>query len=106
MNNGMLIAILGAAVATYFTRFPLMILSGRKEIPPRLVKYMSFIAPAVLTALIVPAVFAKQGRLDISLSNHYIIAAAATILVSYFSKNMLASIITGICTVGLLTWIF
>jgi branched-subunit amino acid transport protein len=63
------------------------------------------IAPAILTALIVPTIFTSEGRVDISLNNYYIPAAAITILVAYFSKSMLASIITGLCTVGLLTWL-
>lgn len=105
MNNGIIITILGAAAATYLTRFPLMIFSGKK-IPPWLIRYMSFIAPAILTALIVPMVFIKQGRFDVSLSNNYFIAAIITAIVSYFSKNMLASLIAGICSVALLALIF
>lgn len=105
MNNGIIITILGAAIVTYLTRFPLMILSGKK-IPSPLMKYLSFIAPAVLTALIAPMIFIKQGRVDISLSNNYFIAAIITVLVSYFSKNMLASLIAGICSVALLALIF
>lgn len=100
-----LIIIFGAGALTYLTRFPLMLLSGKKEIPDWLIKYMSYIAPAVLTALIVPAIFIKQGKLDISFSNEYITAAVITASVAYFTKNMLASVITGICTVGLLMYI-
>lgn len=105
MNSGIIIALAGAALVTYLTRFPLMLLSGRKEIPPKLARFMGFIAPAVLTSLIVPAIFIKEGKLDISLSNEYIIAAVVTAIVSYFSKNMLASVITGICTVGVLMYL-
>lgn len=102
MNNEIIITILGAAIVTYLTRFPLMILS-EKKIPPALIKYLSFIAPAVLTALIAPMIFIKQCRVDISLSNNYFIAAIVTALASYFSKNMLVSLIAGICSVALLS---
>ncbi len=104
MKSDIFLVILGAGMATYLTRFPLMILSGKREIPSWLVKLMNFIAPAVLTALIVPVILIKQGQLDVSLSNEYIIAAIITAGVAFFSKNMLASVITGICTVGLLTY--
>lgn len=103
MNNEIIVIILGAAAATYLTRFPFMILSVEK-IPLRLMKYLSFIAPAVLTALIAPMIFIKQGRFDISLSNNYLIAAIITALVSYFGKNMLAALIAGICAVALLSF--
>jgi branched-subunit amino acid transport protein len=105
MNSGVIVALAGAALATYFTRFPLMLLSGKWNVPLKLDRFLSFIAPAVLTALIAPAVVIRQGRLDISLSNKYIVAAIVTVIVSYFSKNMLASVITGVCTVGMLMYI-
>jgi branched-subunit amino acid transport protein len=104
VKSDIIMVIIGAGIATYFTRFPLMVLSGKREIPGWLVKFMSFIAPSVLTALIVPVIFIKQGSLDISLSNEYVIAAAITGIAAYLSKNMLVSVITGICTVGLLMY--
>ena len=90
---------------TYCTRFPLMILSGTKEISPKLTKFMSFIAPAVLTSLIVPAIFVNEGKVDFSLDNKYMIAAVITVIAAYFSKNMLVSVITGVCSVGILMYI-
>lgn len=106
MNIKMIVIILGAGLATYCTRFPLMIISGKREMPLRLTKFMGFIAPAVFTSLIVPAIFIKQGKIDISFSNKYIIASFITALSAYFLKNMLVSVIIGICTVGILMYIF
>ncbi|AOY78174.1 hypothetical protein BJL90_00560 [Clostridium formicaceticum] len=100
-----MLIILGAGLATYCTRFPLMIISGKGEISPKLTKFMSFIAPAVLTSLIVPAIFIKEGNIDISFNNKYIIASVITILSAHISKNMLVTVITGICTVGILMYI-
>ncbi len=102
----MLFIILGAGVATYFTRFPLMILSGKREISPRLAKFMSFIAPAVLTSLIVPTIFINQGSIDISFNNKYIIASFIAALSAYLTKNMLVSVIVGMGTVGILMYFF
>lgn len=105
MDSKVLIIVAGAAAATYITRFPLMLISGKKEIPKWLERFMSFIAPAVLTSLIVPAIFIKQGKLDFSLSNVYIIASVITGLVAYFARNMLVTVIAGVCTVGLLVYL-
>lgn len=80
-----------------------MLISGKKELPAKLVRFMSFIAPAVLTSLIIPCIFIRDNQLDFSLSNPYILAAVATVITAYFSKNMLASIIVGMGCVGLLT---
>lgn len=105
MSINMIIILLGAGLMTYCTRFPLMILSGTKEISPKLTKFMSFIAPAVLTSLIVPAIFVNEGKVDFSLDNKYMIAAVITVIAAYFSKNMLVSVITGVCSVGILMYI-
>lgn len=105
MNHNIAFIIVGAALVTYCTRFPLLIYSGPKHIPTWLGKYLSFIAPAVLTALIVPAVFIKQGRPDFAMTNDYMIAAIISILVAYFSKNALLVVISGVLTVGLLVYL-
>lgn len=105
MKSDVLIFILGAGIATYLTRFPLLVLSKKKDIPKGLLKYMGYIAPSILTALITPAIFIQKGKLYLSFSNIYIVAAIITSLVAYFSKNMLVSVITGICSVGLLSLI-
>lgn len=104
MSAKMIGIILGAGLATYFTRFPMMLLSNNKEISPKLSQFMSFIAPAVLTALIVPAIFLKEGKFAVSLNNPYIIASGITVLVAYVTKKMLITVLTGICTVAMLMY--
>jgi branched chain amino acid efflux pump len=105
MNHNTALIILGAALVTYSTRFPLLIYSGPKHIPTWLSKYLSFIAPAVLTALIVPMVFIKQGRPDFSVANQYLIAAIVSVLTAFLSKNNLVTVIVGVLTVGLLVYL-
>lgn len=105
MSENIILIVIGAGLATYFTRFPLMVLSGNKHLPEWLRKYMNYIAPAVLTALIAPSIFYRQGKLDLSLNNDYLIAAVITGLAAYFTKNMLAAVVTGLCAVGVLTYL-
>ena len=105
MDTKTVLVILGAGLVTYCTRFPLMIISGKGAIPPKLTKLMSFIAPAVLTSLIVPAIFIRQGSIDISFHNKYIIASVITALAAYISKKMLVSVLTGICTLAILIYV-
>ena len=105
MSIKMLLIILGAGLATYFTRFPLMIISGQREMPQKLARFMKFIAPAVLTGLIAPTIFVRQGKVDISFNNAYLIASIITILAVYVSNNMLVAIMTGILSVGIIMYI-
>ena len=105
MSHNTTLIILGAALVTYCTRFPLLIYSGPKHIPTWLSRYLSFIAPAVLTALIVPMVFIKQGRPDFSMANQYFIAAVISVLTAYLTKNTLITVVVGVLTVGLLVYL-
>lgn len=103
MNHEMILLIAGGAAATYLTRFPLMLLAGRRKVPEKLAKWMNYIAPAVMTSLIVPAVFIKHGRLDFTLANDYMIAAVITAISAYFIRNMLMTILVGLVSVGILS---
>ena len=51
-----------AAVATYFLRSSMILLSGSAN-SPRLTKAIRFVAPAVLAAIIASAVFLDRGAL-------------------------------------------
>lgn len=106
VDNRVMITILGSAIVTYFTKFPLLVISGGNKIPEKLRKYLSFIAPAILTALIAPSIFTVEGKLDLSINNYYLPAAVITVILAYFSKSMLASIIVGLSSVALMSWLF
>ncbi len=103
MNQEIIMMIAGAALVTYATRFPLLVFDGSRKLPPGFGKYLGFIAPAVLTALIAPAIFVKHGAMDFSWRNPYLPAAAVAGLAAYFSKSPLVAVLTGVVTVGLLT---
>ena len=53
--------IAGMMVVTFGVRYPVLALVGRTELPPALLEALKFIPPAVLTAIIVPAVLMPQG---------------------------------------------
>lgn len=103
MNSQIMLLIAGGALVTYLTRFPLMLLAGKKKIPEKLAKWMSYIAPAVMTALIVPPIFIRQENLDFSMANDYFIAAVITAFSAYFVKNMLMVIMIGLASAGILS---
>jgi len=106
MSREMLLVILGAGLATYCTRFPLLLIADKRRMPQGLAKFMSFIAPAVLTALIVPAIFIRQGNIYISLNNDYLLSAIVTVLAAYSSRNMFITVVTGLCAVALFVFVF
>lgn len=99
-----LAVLLCCGVATYLTRMPALVLSEKIRIPEKARRFMRFIGPAVITALIAPAVFLPDGALDLHpIRNSYLLSAAATALVAYFTKKSLPAILTGVGTAFLLS---
>ncbi len=50
--------------------------------------FLSFSAPAVLTAIWVPIVFIQENSLNISITNPYLLAATVAIITAYKSHSV------------------
>ncbi len=88
--------ITGMAVVTFAIRYSMFLVAGRFEFPAGVVKGLRYVPPAVLTALIVPAVLIPAGQtIQVSYTNAYLMAALAAFGVSWFSKNLLLTIVLG-----------
>lgn len=92
-----LAVLLCCGVATYLTRMPALVLSEKIRIPEKARRFMRFIGPAVITALIAPSVFLPDGRLNLNpIDNIYLPAALATALTAFFTKKSLPAIFAGV----------
>ncbi|WP_076417614.1 AzlD domain-containing protein [Colwellia sp. UCD-KL20] len=56
-------------------------------------QFLSYAAPAVLTAIIAPLVFVKEHALHISIHNSYLVGAIIACLLAYFTRNTLLTVI-------------
>jgi branched-subunit amino acid transport protein len=96
MTPAEMIMIAGMALVTFAVRYPVLALVSKLTLPPTLLAALKFIPPAVLTALIVPALLAPDGEeINISLSNDYLIAGLVTALVAWRTKNLLLTLAVG-----------
>ena len=97
-----LFLIAGMAVATYATRVPLVVLVTRRlRLPALLEHILRCIPTAAFAAIVVPGVLEPEhGQVDLSLSNLYIYAAAASVVSLRFSRNLLVTLLAG-CGVAL-----
>ncbi len=89
-------------ILTYATRLSFILIFGQRDIPARLRQALRFVPPAVLTAIIFPEILIRGGRLDLSLSNEWLLAGTAAAIVAWFSKNVVATIVAGILVLVLL----
>jgi branched-subunit amino acid transport protein len=87
---------------TFGMRFSLIFLFGKFEIPDTLRKALHYVPPAVLSAIILPELIYHSNQIDISLGNTRLLAGIVAILVAWYTKNTLLTILAGMLTLFLL----
>lgn len=95
MTTNEVILILGMAIVTFGVRYPVLALVGKMELPPAVIRGLKYVPPAVLTAIVFPAVLLQDGELAIRVDNAYLIAAIASILIAWRTRNLLWTIVLG-----------
>ena len=67
------------------------------RLPLRLSKntlqFLGYSAPAVLTAITAPIVFVRDQQLAIGLDNSYLVCALVAVLLTYFTRNTLLTVL-------------
>ena len=100
MNEATLI--FGMFLMTFSVRYLLFAVAGRVHFPEWLSTALGFVPPAVLTAIIVPAVLMPQGNLWISFSNPWLLASIIAAIVALVRKDLLTTIVIGMLAFMLL----
>ncbi len=95
--NIWLVMLLGGAL-TFGMRMSFIYLFGRFEIPVVVQRALRFVPPAVLSAIVAPALFMQETTLDVSLSNSHLLAGIVAILVAWRTKSTLWTILAGMIT--------
>jgi len=102
----LLLIFAGMMVVTYLPRaLPLTILS-KVNLPDFFLKVLQYIPVAILGALLLPSILIQDGSLNISLSNHSLIAAVITCIVAFSFKKLFITIVTGVLSMFLLNYFF
>jgi branched-subunit amino acid transport protein len=96
----------GMMAVTFGVRYPVLALVSRLSLPPVVLNALKFIPPAVLTAIVVPAVLMPAGAVDLSFANAYLVAALAGALLAWRSKNLLLTIVLGMGIFLAWRWLF
>jgi branched-subunit amino acid transport protein len=86
-------------------RFSLIYLFGRFEVPETMRKALHYVPPAVLSAIIFPELFLHDGTFNASLENTRLLAGLIAIVVAWFSRNTLITILVGMAALFLLQFL-
>lgn len=101
MSDWVVVAIIG--IGTYLLRFSFIGVLGTRPMPVWAQRPLKYVAPAVLAALVAPAVLLVDGSADITpLGNPRFAAAVAAAFVAWRAKNVAAVIIVGMSLLWLL----
>lgn len=104
MNEWILIG--GMALVTVLTRYPVLVLVGRIPLPDRVFRALRFVPVAVLTAISAREVLVRDGELALQVWNPYLAGALVAVVVSYYTRNLLYTIIGGMVVFFLWRWLF
>jgi branched-subunit amino acid transport protein len=98
--------ITGMMLVTFAARYPVLALLSRFELPEWLLRALRYIPPAVLTALIVPALVMPDGeKLAISPANATLIAGSAAVLIAWRTRNLLLTLSIGMAVFWGWRWV-
>jgi branched-subunit amino acid transport protein len=95
------LTIAALAAVTYGNRSSFVLLAGRIELPHTVRRALRYVPPAVLTALVVPALILPTGDVALSLDNHRLWAGIIAAVVAWCTRNMLFTLITGMAALHL-----
>jgi branched-subunit amino acid transport protein len=96
------VVIVTVGIFTFAVRASFVLLQGEREFPEGLRRALRFVPASVLAAIVWPAVLAPDRQLDLSPANLQIYAAAVAVLVAWRTRNILATIASGMATLWVL----
>jgi len=90
------LSVIIAGILTYLTRTTMVTLVDGRILSTKLKQVLGYVPAAVFPAIIFPAVFLNESGILVNINDPKIIAAAIAIIVGYFAKNVIATILAGL----------
>jgi branched-subunit amino acid transport protein len=96
------ITILLAALVSFLLRYlPMKLLEGR-QLAPWLERALRYVPAATLSGLVFPALLLQNNKLALSFANDRLIAGIFAIVLAYYSRNAILTIIGGLVALWIL----
>ncbi len=87
--------ILGMALVTFATRYIMIALLGRWQVPRLVTRALYYVPIAAFSALILPELVTRAGQVTVALDNPRLIGGIAAIAVAALTRSMLLTIAAG-----------
>ena len=98
------LSVIIAGLLTYFTRMAMIALVSREMLSERVKEVLAYVPSAVFPAIIFPAIFINDYGTFVEINDPKIFAAIIAIIVGYFSKNIILTILSGLISYWLLVF--
>ena len=99
------LSIIIAGILTYFTRMTMIALVDKGMLGEKIKAVLEYVPSAVFPAIIFPAIFINVYGAFIEINDPKIFGAIVAIIVGYFSKNIIATILSGLISYWFLIFI-
>ncbi len=100
-----MLSIIIAGILTYITRMTMIALVSRDMLGDKIKAVLEYVPSAVFPAIIFPAVFIDDYGTFVEMNDPKIFGAIVAIIVGYFSKNIIATIVAGLISYWLLIFV-
>ena len=90
------LSVIAAGILTYLTRTTMVTLVNKNILSSKIKQILGYVPAAVFPAIIFPGIFLNDTGFFISLGDPKIIAATLAIIIGYFTKNVIATILSGL----------
>jgi len=90
------LSVIVAGILTYITRMTMVTLVDRRVLSRKVKQVLGYVPSAVFPAIIFPAIFFNDYGNLIELTNPKIYGAIVAIVVGYLSRNIIATIFSGL----------
>ena len=100
------LSIIIAGILTYFTRMTMIVLVRRDLLGEKIKAVLAYVPSAVFPAIIFPAIFINDYGAYIEMNDPKIFGALVAIIVGYISKNVIATIFSGLLSYWIIIFVF
>ena len=94
-----------AGILTYFMRMTMIVLIDRDMLGDKIKAVLEYVPSAVFPAIIFPAIFINDYGSFVEINDPKIFGAIVALIVGYFSKNIIATILSGLVSYWFLIFV-
>ncbi|CCH48200.1 AzlD domain-containing protein [Pseudodesulfovibrio piezophilus] len=95
-----LLTLVGMTLVTYIPRMAPVLVLATKTLPAPIVRWLSYVPTAVLSAMLFPALLLKDTVFDISIENYFLWASIPAFILAFRARSFFGTVALGMSLVA------